>query len=332
MTLPAVLGAQEPAQPPRERVSFIYLAPERLGVLVPLNERWMVRADVSGNAFHTDEPRDFALYHVGASAIRRRTVDARGWSYLVARYSLLNASGSPFEEPYYEHGISLGLGGHAWVIDWLGVFGESGPYLTYHDDRPPGGGARVIMQGGLATRIGVSLRRPARAAANPAVAGAEQQPQREAPSWVFGGYGALNGGGVLVPLSDRWMLRPDFGANFLLFRPSGDTDLLATGGLSLLRRSAPSDLGWVYSGLRYSVLYDQRHSSEPDVLHVVGFSLGAHVRLTPRLAAFGEAGPFVRFYDARYSYGTFDARNVGFAHAVGLTYRWGTTAPGSASR
>jgi hypothetical protein len=330
MLIPGTADAQEAAGPAkeRERISFVYFAPDRLGLLIPLNDRWMVRPDFTGNSFHTAEPRDYVFHEVGVSLIRRSESSARGWAYGVARYSFGNVSGSIFEDPYIIHALSLAVGGHGQVIDWLGAFGEVGPWFNYHqDDAAIGGGTRIITQGGLSTRIGVTLRRPAKDAATRPSAERAPATEEERPAWVFSGfsgfdrYSRFDGAGVLIPLTGTWLLRPDVAVSATAFRP-GETDMTGVLGLSLLRRSTPSEHGWVYSALRYGVTYDQYYSGEPDIAHMASLTLGAHVRLTDRLGAFAEAGPYVRFWDQETSSGTFDARNVGFIHGVGLSYSW----------
>jgi hypothetical protein len=321
--------AQEASPPPpRERISFVFFAPERLGLLIPLNRRWLVRPDVTGNSFHTDEPRDYLFHEFGVSLIRRGATTARGGMYGAARYAIANASGSQFEDPYVIHTISLAVGGHGHIIDWLGAFGEIGPFFEYHqDDDATGGGTRIITQAGLSTRLGVTLRRPTRDA--PARLSGERAPMmdQERPSWIFGGfsgddgYHSFGGAGALVPLTSKWLLRPDLSVRAMAFRP-GDSEIEAGVGLSVIRRSAQSEIGWVYAALRYGVTYDQYQSGEPDIAHVGSVTIGAHVRLTDRLGAFAETGPFVRVFDQTTVSGTFDARNVGFIHGVGLSYSW----------
>lgn len=329
--LPGTADAQEAAAPAkeRERISFVYFAPDRLGLLIPLSDRWMVRPDFRGNSFYTAEPRDYLFHEFGVSLIRRGESSARGWSYGVASYSIANVSGSIYEEPYIIHEVSLAVGGHGQVIDWLGAFGEVGPWFNYHrDDKAIGGGTRIITQGGLSTRIGVTLRRPAKdASARPTIERAPASDE-ERPSWTFGGFSGFDrfssfeGTGVLIPLTSRWLLRPDVTVKATAFRPSGGSDVSGALGLSLLRRSTPSEQGWVYAALRYGVTYDQYYSGEPDIAHMGSLTIGAHVRLTDRLGAFAEAGPYVRFWGQETSSGTFDARNIGFIHGVGLSYSW----------
>lgn len=290
----------------------------------------MVRPDLTGNSFHTDEPRDYLFHEYGVSLIRRGAASARGWAYGLMRYSYGNVSGSLFEEPYIIHEVTLAIGGHGQVIDWLGAFGEVGPWINYHqDDGAIGGGTRIIMQGGLSTRIGLTLRRPENQADTRPTADASAAPDDERPSWIFGGFSGsdrfsgFGGAGVLIPLSERWLLRPDLAVKSSAFRPGGD-DVSAAVGLSVIRRSAPFEHGSVYTALRYGITYDQYYSNEPDIAHVGSLTLGAQVRLTDRLGAFAEVGPFVRLWDYEVSSGTIDGRNIGFVHGVGLSYEWGT--------
>lgn len=64
---------------------------------------------------------------------------------------------------------------------------------------------------------------------------------------------AINAGrlGLLIPIGDHWVLRPDFsGIHYRTGEPDGDTRL--NGGLSLIRRSTPRDGSWTYGALRYA--------------------------------------------------------------------------------
>lgn len=260
--------------------------------------------------------------------LRRNAPAERGGTYGAARYSLAVADGNVLNDELYTiHTVSLAIGGHAQVIDWLGVFGEAGPFFNYHqDDRTIGGGTRIINQAGLATSLGVTLRRPSKTSiASPRAL--RQPSDDERPSWNFGGYlandsnGSFEGAGLLIPLSKRWLVRPDVGVRTLTFRP-GDDDVHGAVGLSVLRRTAPSEHGWLYSALRHSVTYRRVRSRDAEVGQVASLALGANIRLTDRLSAFGEAGPFLRFWGQETTTGTAKRLSTGFTHGIGLSYGW----------
>ena len=260
--------------------------------------------------------------------LRRNAPAERGGTYGAARYSLAVADGNVLSNELYTiHTVSLAIGGHAQVIDWLGVFGEAGPFFNYHqDDRAIGGGTRIINQAGLATSLGVTLRRPSKTSTvSPRV---ERQPvDDERPSWIFGGYlvnddfEATEGAGLLIPLSKRWLVRPDVGVRTLTFRP-GDDDVHGAVGFSVLRRTEPSEHGWMYSALRHSVTYRRVRSRTAEIGQIVSLAVGAHIRLTDRLSAFGEAGPFLRFWGQETTTGTAKRLSTGFTHGIGLSYAW----------
>lgn len=332
--MPGSTDAQDTAPPAeeRERISFVFFAPNRLGLLVPLGDRWVLRPDLRGNTSYTERELDFGFHELGISLLRRNAPAERSGTYGAARYSLAVANGNLFDDPYTIHTVSLAIGGHAHVIDWLGVFGEAGPFFSYHqDDRAIGGGTRIITQAGLTTSLGVTLRRPSRTAtASPRT---ERRPADvERPSWIFGGYLAndgfdsFEGAGLLIPLSKRWMLRPDVGVRTLSFRP-GDDDVHGTIGLSLLRRTEPSERGWLYSALRHSVTYQRLGSSDAEIGQIASLAVGAHIRLADCLSVFGEAGPFLRFWGGETTTGTVERLSTGFTHGIGLSYSWADRTP-----
>jgi len=265
--------------------------------------------------------------------LRRNAPARRGGTYSAARYSLAFADGSVLNDELYTiHTVSLAIGGHAQVIDWLGVFGEAGPFFNYHqDDRANGGGTRIINQAGLATRLGVTLRRPSKTATvSPRV---ERQPSDdERPSWIFGGYlvndgfASVEGAGLLIPLSKHWLVRPDIGVRTLTFRP-GDDDVHGALGISLMRRTEPSEHGWLYSALRHSVTYQRLRSSDAEITQITSLAVGAHIRLTDRLSAFGEAGPFLRQWGQETGTGIEKRLSTGFTHGIGLSYDWANRTP-----
>ena len=154
----------------------------------------------------------------------------------------------------------------------------------------------------------------------------------ERPSWIFGGYlvdddfEATEGAGLLIPLSKRWLVRPDVGVRTLTFRP-GDDDVHGAVGFSVLRRTEPSEHGWMYSALRHSVTYRRVRSRTAEIGQIASLALGAHIRLTDRLSAFGEAGPFVRFWGRETTTGTDKRLSTGFTHGIGLSYAWADRTP-----
>ncbi|MCC7002287.1 MAG: hypothetical protein IT357_09035 [Gemmatimonadaceae bacterium] len=293
----------------------------------------MLRPDLRGNSSYTERDLDFAFHEFGISLLRRNAPAERGGTYGAARYSLAAANGNVLNDELYTiHTVSLAIGGHAQVIDWLGVFGEAGPFFNYHqDDRAIGGGTRIINQAGLATSLGVTLRRPSKTpTASSRVK--RQSMDDERPSWNFGGYlvndgfESIEGAGLLIPLSKRWLVRPDVGVRTLSFRP-GDDDVQGAIGLSLLRRTEPSEHGWLYSAWRHSVTYRRLRSSIAEIGQITSLAVGAHIRLTDRLSAFGEAGPYLRFRGRETITGTDKRLSTGFTHGIGLSYAWADRTP-----
>ncbi len=153
--LPGVLAAQE-----RERIALVAFGPtlQRVGVLVPLNERWMLRGDIAGS-IGRDSGAEYWEVIPGISLIRRSAPTEQGWIYGVLRYGLHWEKYSG-QSPYLVQIGTVGAGGHAQLLDWFALFGEGGAAVTYFEEGATGS-KRVHVTATLITRMGLAIRRPA---------------------------------------------------------------------------------------------------------------------------------------------------------------------------
>jgi hypothetical protein len=95
--------------------------------------------------------------------------------------------------------------------------------------------------------------------------------------------------GVLIPLSDRWVLRPELGGDAWKVEGSTESWTLLTGA-SLMRRSAPTDAGFVYTAARLARYVDGYASGTRITGYQYALGAGGHAQLRPVLAVFAEAG------------------------------------------
>lgn len=95
--------------------------------------------------------------------------------------------------------------------------------------------------------------------------------------------------GVLIPLGDRWMLRPELGGDAYKIEAFESSTTLLT-AVSLLRRSAPSDAGFVYGVARVARYVDEYGDGPRLTGYQAGVGAGGHAHITPILAIFAEAG------------------------------------------
>jgi hypothetical protein len=95
--------------------------------------------------------------------------------------------------------------------------------------------------------------------------------------------------GLLIPLSERVLVRPDFQG--YAFGYEGNADgWYANPGISLIVRTRPMDGSWVYASFRATGTVDVYEGWE-DVSNAFTLTFGGHARLAPIFSVFGEAGP-----------------------------------------
>ncbi len=321
MLIPGTADAQD-ATPStdRERSSFIVFAPSRIGFLIPINDRWMIRPDFGGRLRRTGEPGFENNVIAGVSLVRRSAPRDGGWTYAALRYGVVHQFSDGYAGPNLTQFVTATTGAHARVLDWLDAFGEAGFSFGYQEIRSTGTRPEVATEGGMVARIGLGLHRAQRTRISTVAALAAEAPgERERPSWVIGGAGTV---GMLIPLSARWVVRPEFGTYSRSERGSfsqTNTDI----GISLLRRTEPTERGWAYAAFRYGLGHDQRYADPPSWIHFATVTAGAHARLRDRLGVFAEAGLSVRYADQHWDSGTtYSLITANPIQRVGLTYRW----------
>lgn len=141
----------------------------------------------------------------------------------------------------------------------------------------------------------------------------------ERPSWIVGGFGGA--GGMLIPLSDRWVLRPDIGFSVSEQR-TFYSDEHGSVGISVLRRFEPSERGWVFTAARYGVEYAQTNAERPSWSHTASFTVGALARLRGRVGVMAEAGLMLGYLEQRMPSALNTVRSAVLTQRVGLIYRW----------
>lgn len=323
MLFPGTADAQDAAAPPkeRERVAIVAISAGRLGLLIPLGERWMLRPDFTTTSFRSGAPDGRTYLLTGLSVIRRSPPTENGWRYLSARYAFGYESWYHWGRPTYSHAFTVTAGAHGRVNDWLSAFGEAGAGFAYSPELNPGDGdwSRAFD---LLARIGlaVSRPRPATSAWRPAPESDEAIPtEGERPAWIVGGFGGV--GGVLVPLSDRWVLRPDFALHLSDYNDEYSRES-GGGGLSVMRRFAPTERGWVFTAARYGLAYAQEDAEHPTWTQEASLTVGGQARLRGRLGVMAEAGLIFRYSEHRVPIGLNTLRTLDLVQRVGLTYRW----------
>lgn len=320
--LPGTADAQDVAAPKeRERISVVAISAGRLGLLIPVNDRWMLRPDFTTSDFRTGEPDGRTYLLTGLSVIRRSQPSEQGWSYLSARYAFGYENWYYWDRPTYTHAFTVTAGAHGRVNDWLSAFGEAGAGLVYSPELNPGDGdwSRNLD---LLARIGIAVSRPRPAASAwrpPPESDEAIRSDGERPSWIVGGFGSF--GGVLLPLSDRWVLRPDF---VLRVSDYNDESSRQNGGagLSVLRRFGPTERGWVFTAARYGLAYAQENAEQPTWTQEASLTLGGQARLRGRFGVMAEAGLMFRYGEQRTPLRLNTIRTLNLVQRVGVTYRW----------
>jgi hypothetical protein len=94
---------------------------------------------------------------------------------------------------------------------------------------------------------------------------------------------------VLIPLGDRWVLRPEVGGDAFKIEDYTSSWTLLTGA-SLLRRSVPTDAGFVYGLVRIARYVDGYADGTRLTGYQFGFGAGGHAHIRPMLAVFAESG------------------------------------------
>jgi hypothetical protein len=95
--------------------------------------------------------------------------------------------------------------------------------------------------------------------------------------------------GVLIPLSAKWVIRPELGGDAYNIegQSTGTTILMA---VSVLRRSAPTEAGYVYGMARMARYVDEYGNGPRLTGYQAHLGAGGHAHLKPVLAIFAEAG------------------------------------------
>jgi hypothetical protein len=118
-------------------------------------------------------------------------------------------------------------------------------------------------------------------------AAAPTAPQRE--GWALVGIFApgLQRIGLLIPVRERILLRPDIAGHATSY--DGSDDWFANPGISLIVRTRPTEAGWVYVSLRAAYSVDAYWTRKDWANHFT-LTAGGHAKLSPKLSAFGETG------------------------------------------
>jgi hypothetical protein len=121
--------------------------------------------------------------------------------------------------------------------------------------------------------------------------GAAAPSATEREGWALVGIMApeLHRIGLLIPLTDRVLIRPDFQGNAFSYEGIA-TGWFANSAISVIIRTRPVDGSWVYASLRATNTVDV-HADWEDVSHSFTLTIGAHARITSLISVFGEAGP-----------------------------------------
>jgi len=145
----------------------------------------------------------------------------------------------------------------------------------------------------------------------------------ERPSWVIGGVYPV---GMLVPLSQDWVIRPDLTASGYHQPLFDDRGWTAGGGVSVLRRSRPTEAAWGFGAIRYGFEVSQEGASPPRRNHLLSITLGGHAALGGRLGLLAETGVMFRHFQQGPVPPLFPSRRIGHSivgvSRVGLTLRW----------
>ncbi|MCE9600806.1 MAG: hypothetical protein K8S21_01155 [Gemmatimonadetes bacterium] len=141
----------------REPVALVAFTPNRIGLLIPLGQRWMLRPDYTGSsAVRSYWDEEWSMV-AGLTVIRRTPPTEQGWTYLALRYGVLRERDGSQGPIYLTQYLTGSWGGHAQLRDWFGLFGEAGASVSYFDET-----GNVIVEFDIASRVGMTLRRPPR--------------------------------------------------------------------------------------------------------------------------------------------------------------------------
>lgn len=151
-------GAGAPSATERERWALVgIMAPElqRIGLLIPLTDRVLVRPDFQGYAFSYEGIASGWFANPAISLIiRTRPLDG---SWIYASLRATNTVDVYEDREDVSHSFTLTFGAHARITSSLSVFGEAGPAYTYDEDPPD---TSIIRSYDLVARGGFALRRP----------------------------------------------------------------------------------------------------------------------------------------------------------------------------
>jgi hypothetical protein len=107
---------------------------KRIGLLIPLGERLLIRPDIQGYAWSSEGISEGWYANPGISVIvRTRPVDG-SWAYASLRATQTVDVYEDWED--WSNSFTLTAGAHATVTRMFGVFGEAGIGYTYDEDGP----------------------------------------------------------------------------------------------------------------------------------------------------------------------------------------------------
>lgn len=162
--VPAGIAAQEAAGAgstlAREGLALVGIwepTPVRIGVLIPLGDRWVLRPEIGGDAYKVEDSSEQWTLMTGASVLRRSTPTEAGWVYGLARLSrYVDGYSSGTRLTGYQ--FALGAGGHAHLRPVLAVFAESGIVAVYAEENDAT--TTIDRSIRIFTRFGFAIRRP----------------------------------------------------------------------------------------------------------------------------------------------------------------------------
>jgi hypothetical protein len=161
---PPIASAQVPAPPPsqgeRERWALVGIwAPglQRIGLLIPLGERVLLRPDIAGEIWSYEGIEEGWLVNPGISLIVRSRPVEKGWIYVSLRSAFRYEEYSTYDYSDWIDAYTLTFGGHSLLTDVLSVFGEAGPSYTYHES---GSDTEIEREYVFVARFGFAIRRP----------------------------------------------------------------------------------------------------------------------------------------------------------------------------
>lgn len=159
------LAAQESqSEPPRRREGIAFVGiwdptPMRIGLLVPLSDRWVIRPDLSGDAYDVEGAVESWTLNLGVSLMRRSAPTDAGFVYGSARLGFAfddYATAANTRLTGYE--LALSVGGHSHINSMLALFGESGFAMVYAEENDAT--TTIDRSIRVRTRFGFAIRRP----------------------------------------------------------------------------------------------------------------------------------------------------------------------------